>query len=75
MKADEFALLQALAKERLKPPTSRLQPSHVAAKLRMHLNRLNYILSKWANKGWWAGWMTMEGMDKAADYAREKVKT
>ena len=65
MKPDEAKLLKGIQDG--KPPKV------VAADLGMHEKRLQYILLKWTDKGWWdygvsarTGWLTDKGIAQVA---------
>jgi hypothetical protein len=64
MKQDELDLLVALGKELDEFGKAKI----IGKTILMHNNRLNYILNKWIDKGWWecgigpqSGWFTDEG--------------
>ena len=74
MKPDELALLKTLAFHRPKQTWTGPNAEDVGISLGMHHKRVDYILNKWTNKGWWnygvsarTGWLTEAGVSKAVE--------
>ena len=71
MKPDERALMLELARL---PHIRHEFATDVGIALGIHVNRVEYILDKWAGKDWWdcgvslrTGWLTEKGLAKAKE--------
>jgi len=72
MKDDEVRFLVKLARERPKQAADGPFADAVGASLGIHPKRVDYLLQKWTDKGWWnygvsarSGWLEPAGIEAA----------